>query len=36
MMALAALDKLSRKDASPPTEYTIPTHLVLRRSTRAI
>ena len=34
--ALAALDKLARKDASPPTEYTIPTHLVLRRSTRAI
>lgn len=34
--ALAALDKLARQDASPPTEYTIPTHLVLRRSTRAI
>jgi DNA-binding LacI/PurR family transcriptional regulator len=34
--ALAALDRLARKDPSPPAEYTIPTHLVLRRSTRAI
>jgi len=34
--ALAALDKLIRKDPAPPIEYTIPTHLVLRRSTRAI
>ena len=34
--ALTALDKLARKDATPPGEYTIPTHLVLRRSTRAI
>jgi len=34
--AYAALEALLRKEAGPQGDYTIPTHLVLRGSTRAI
>jgi DNA-binding LacI/PurR family transcriptional regulator len=34
--AFAALEALIRKEEGPHTDYTISTHLVLRKSTRAI
>ena len=34
--AFAALEALMRKEDGTHAEYTIPTHLVMRRSTRAI
>ena len=34
--AFAALEKLIRKDGSQPIDCTIPTHLVMRGSTRSL
>jgi DNA-binding LacI/PurR family transcriptional regulator len=34
--AFAALEALIRKDEGPHVDYSIPTHLVMRGSTRAL
>jgi DNA-binding LacI/PurR family transcriptional regulator len=36
VMAFAALDALIHKQSDPHADLTIPTHLVMRKSTRAI
>jgi DNA-binding LacI/PurR family transcriptional regulator len=36
VMAFAALEALIRKEDGARVDYTIPTHLVMRASTRAI